>query len=154
MKLMLKIALAGLIGFFLNSCFSFPSRHACCVKPVAGRVVDRNTGKGVAGAKIECFPCFAEYDSYPRQTCNTDANGFFMLEEIGFTDRHCFFIPPAVAPPDLCTYEFKISATGYKTSIVNVDSNEIYVCIDLDHSALQDYLIGNGFIVVILHPKP
>jgi len=130
MKIILKIVVAGLICLFLNSCLLIPGRSRYYAKPVAGRVIDKKTGKGIAGAKIEYFPD-SSY-TFPERICYTDKNGFFMLQEIGFTATCSLLVIPSSiefpsVPFHVPGYVLRVSADGYDASITYADPPEIFM---------------------------
>jgi len=119
MKIILKVAVAGLICALLSSCLVIPGKSRCYTKPVAGRVIDSKTGEGIAGAEIEYFPS-ASY-AFPERICYTDSNGFFILEGLGFTATCSLYLLPSSveSPPiplDIPEYMLKVSADGYDAS--------------------------------------
>lgn len=130
MKIIFTITAAGLISLLLSSCLSFPGSSRYYAKPVAGRVIDNNTGKGIAGAQIKYFSDSS--GAFPERICYTDSNGFFMLEEIGFTATCSLLVIPSSiefpsVPSDVSPYVLSVSADGYDASIIYTDPPEIFV---------------------------
>lgn len=166
MKTVFHIITAGLVGLLLSSCFTVPGRHKCYAKPVAGRVIDYKTGKGIAGAEIRFFPYSVSYPSEqricpPHLTAQTDHNGFFMIAEARLTPACSFAnidFPESLAF-SYAEYLLDISANGYQsTRVATFYPVEIlhldYSDGNITPSVLPDSLIDSGFVIVMLHPKP
>ena len=165
MKTIFHIVTAGLVGLLLSSCFTVPGRHKCYAKPVAGRVIDYKTGKGVAGAKISFSPYSVSYSSKqricpPHLTSQTDHNGFFMITEARLTPT-CSFANidfPVSLRFSTAAYLLDVSANGYQSAHIAIAPVDVLRFDNSDEeittSSLQSSLIDSGFVIVMLHAKP
>ena len=165
MKTVFHIIAAGLVGLLLTSCFIFPGEYKCYAKPVAGRVIDYKTGKGVAGAKISFSPYSVSYSSEqricpPHLTSQTDHNGFFMITEARLTPT-CSFANidfPVSLRFSTAAYLLDVSANGYQSAHIAIAPVDVLRFDNSDEkmttSILQSSLIDSGFVIVMLHAKP
>jgi len=167
MKFVFHMVAAGLVGLLLCSCFGVPGIRKYYAGPVAGRVIDFKTGKGIAGAEIILSPqsyayCSKPPSPLPELTCYTDRNGFFMFQELGFTPTCSFSFPFTIIDfPEsgysLIKYKLDIYANEYRSASATSYPIEIPE-LDIPYESTlfinpSDFFIDNGFVVIMLYPK-
>ena len=165
MKIKFTISLIAVtLSIMLCSCLGVPGIPHSFSSPIAGIVVDNETGKAIAGVKVVYSPqSFNSTVEPPTLSCYTNANGCFLFERSEYIPIYSFAFPFGyVSFPETLRmydnrYSMTVSAKGYAKMVAGAKqpyaSMRMYEILTLpittNHLTDKD-----GFIVIRLIPRP